>query len=472
MKKIIIIFLVLLSGFICTWVVKAQTPINRPDSQGGSEYADGVWWLPDKETVDSEWVLDPEISDNYLPVPGRDELYMVIDNDGNIMQYRQRTLQEDGSWLWKDVDPNIPEHYEAVAGLENVYKVTEEDGTVSYYKYIRNKDDTFAFVPVDKNGTPIERDTADASAIPDNYRRVTGNVFAVLNEHGVVIGYRERRAGEDGSFIWIDTTEPEIKSNNTQSSSKPEESPQTPSGPAGNTTQGNSTAPSGGASQGGGVITQQGSNGTYTQTETLITTETAGGWVTTYQTVVTRVYNERGVLLSTKKTEPVVLSRVKAGDSNINAPDPGKIAATLNEEYARVSVGIHYKPELAAEVLEMLNEERIAEGMQPLTMNNSSDAYKLAQVRAADMAIYDHSDFDSPSYGLLSEMLSRFGISSAIPSENTWKTTSSKNAGAIHARFMVLESSRNALMSPNYTEIGIGIVQKNGYYYICEVLIA
>lgn len=468
MKRIIVIFLVLLSAFICTWVVKAQTPVNRPDSEmGASDYADGAWWVSDKTAISSEWILDPEIPDNYLPVPGREELYMVIDNDGNIIQYRQRTLQEDGSWLWSDVDPNIPEDYEAVDGLENVYKVTAEDGTVSYYKYIRNEDDTFAFVPVDEKGNPLEKDSSDATVIPDNYRRVTGNIYAVLNEHGVIIGYKERRTGKDGSFIWVDTTAPEIKNNSGQTTSGPEgNNQQETKPPADNTTsQGGDNEPQ------GGTVTQQGSNGTYTQTETLITTETAGGWVTTYQTVITRVYNERGVLISTKKTDPVVLSKVKAGDSNVNAPDPGKIASTLNEEYARVSVGINYKTDLAKEVLALINEERRAEGLAPLTMNTSSNAYKLAMTRAADMAIYDHSDFDSPTYGLLSEMMSRFGIASAIPSENTWKTTTSKNAGAIHARFMVLEGARNALMNSNYTQIGIGIVQKNGYYYICEVLI-
>lgn len=467
MRKIIVIFLVLLSAFICTWVVKAQTPSNRPDSEtSASDYADGIWWVSDKDTVSSEWVLDPEIPDNYLPVPGREELYMVIDNDGNIIQYRQRVLQEDGSWLWSDVNPDIPENYEAVEGLEDVYKVTAEDGTVSYYKYIRNKDDTFAFVPVDEKGNPIEKQSSDGSVIPDNYRRITGNIYAVLNEHGVVIGYRERRISNDGSYYWVDTTEPEQKQNGGQ----------TTTGKTDTGGEHETTAPSESQETSGGdpnptINTQQGSNGTYTQTETLITTETAGGWVTTYQTVITRVYNERGVLISTKKTDPVVLSRVKAGESNVNAPDPSKIAGTLNEEYARVSVGINYKTDLAKEVLALINEERQAEGLAPLTMNTSSSAYKLAMTRAADMAIYDHSDFDSPTYGLLSEMMSRFGIGSAIPSENTWKTTTSKNAGAIHARFMVLEGSRNALMSSDYTEIGIGIVQKNGYYYICEVLI-
>ena len=465
MRKIIVIFLILLSAFICTWVVKAQSPVNRPDTDANaSDYTDGVWWVSDKNTVSSEWILDPEIPDNYLPVPGREELYMVIDNDGNIIQYRQRTRQEDGSWLWSDVNPDIPENYEAVEGLENVYKVTAEDGTVSYYKYIRNKDDTFAFVPVDKNGNPIDNSSNDASVIPDNYRRVTGNIYAVLNEHGVVVGYKERRM-KDGKYIWVDTAEPEIRTGSGQTSAgeknteigKAEPSPAIPQIPSG-------------GSQGGPTSTQYEGDGTYTQTETLITTETAGGWVTTYQTVITRVYNERGVLLSTKKSDPVVLSKVKAGESGINAPDPSRIAATLNEEFARVSVGINYKPELASEVLNLINEEREAEGLKPLKLS-TGNAGKLAQTRAADMAIYDHSDFDSPTYGLLSEMMAHFNITSAVPSENTWKTTASKNAGAIHARFMVLEGARKALMNPSYTEIGIGIVQKNGYYYICEVLI-
>ena len=467
MKRIIVVFLVLLSAFICTWVVKAQSPINRPESDtDGSDYADGVWWVADKDTVSSEWILDPEIPDNYLPVPGHNELYMVIDNDGNIMQYRQRTMQEDGSWLWEDVNPDIPENYEAVEGLEDVYKVTADDGTVTYYKYIRNKDDTFAFVPVDENGNPIEGKTVDASEIPDNYRRVTGNIYAVLNEYGVVIGYKERRSDSSGTYYWVDTTEPEIKTNSGQTSTGTQtQTPITEQMPTVTTPE-----PTVGQS-GNSVSTQTGGDGTYIETETLITTETAGGWVTTYQTVITRVYNERGVLISTKKTDPVVLSKVKAGESSENAPDPSKIAATLNEEYARVSVGINYKPDLAQEVLDLLNEERAAEGLAPLTMNTSSDAYRLAMTRAADMAIYDHSDFDSPTYGLLSEMMARFGIVSAAPSENTWKTTTAKNAGAIHARFMVLEGSRNALMSSEYTQIGIGIVQKNGYYYICEILI-
>lgn len=140
---------------------------------------------------------------------------MVIDNDGNIMMYRKRTLQEDGSWIWKDVNPDIPEEYEAVDGLDSVYRMTAADGSVSHFKYVRNEDDTFAFVPVDENGKELDSQ-ADASAIPDNYRRVTGNIYAVLNEHGVVIGYKERQES-NGLFIWVDCEQPVIKRNDTPS---------------------------------------------------------------------------------------------------------------------------------------------------------------------------------------------------------------------------------------------------------------
>lgn len=55
-------------------------------------------------------------------------------------------------------------------------------------------------------------------------------------------------------------------------------------------------------------------------------------------------------MLSTKKSEPVIISKVKSGGVDVNAPDPSKIAATLNEEYARVSVGLSFNTKLANEV--------------------------------------------------------------------------------------------------------------------------
>jgi len=491
MKQIVIIFISMLTLFIGAWTVKAQTPAGAIDNM--THYASGVWQGYDgKSEVSPEWILDPEIPENYLPVPGRRELYMIIDDNGRITGYRQRTQQADGSWVWADVNPDIPEHYEAVSGLKDVYKVTGADGKVSYFKYIRNEDDTFAFVPVDQYGNPLT-DTPKGTDIPENYRRITGNIYAVLNEHGVIIGYKERRSNADGTFSWVDCEKPVIKQdtgnpyipgttpnipggNNPQNPNNPY-NPQNPGNPyqPGNPSNpypdpSNPNNPNGPGTL-PGIITQPQPDGTYIETETLITSETAGGWTMTYQTVVIRVYNERGVLLSTKKEGPTLISRVQAGSNDPNAPDPSKIAKTLNEEVARVSTGITFKTDLAREVLNELNAERTASGLPTLSMDTGSNAYKVAQILAADMANFNHADFDSPLYGTLSNLLNRFSIQSNGPSHNSWKTTTSKTASAIHTRFMTLDGARQARMSGSYTNIGIAIVQKNGYYFIAEILL-
>lgn len=136
-----------------------------------------------------------------------------------------------------------------------------------------------------------------------------------------------------------------------------------------------------------------------------------------------------------------------------------------------MSVGVNYNTSLANDVLAALNAERTSQGLTALKMSTDSNAYMIAQARAAAMAVYNYSDYDSPLYGTVSEMCKRFGISASSPSENTWKTVASKSADEIHSRFMVLDGARQARMSNQYTSVGIAIAERNGYYYICEVYI-
>ncbi len=128
---------------------KMKHPINRPENV--KEDTETPWYETKYQApkADDEWTLDPEIPLNYIPVPGEDELYMVVDDSGNITNYRKRVKQADGSWVWQDVNPDIPDNYEKVDGLDNVYKVTNKDGTTEYKQYVRNDDDTYCFVPVD-----------------------------------------------------------------------------------------------------------------------------------------------------------------------------------------------------------------------------------------------------------------------------------------------------------------------------------
>lgn len=202
MKKLFFTFIALLIVFFSAWGIKLRMPINRPNNVQGEQQ---VAWYETRytaPTAEEEWTLDPEIPVNYLPVAGEDEVYMVLDDSGNIVGYRHRTQQEDGSWLWTDIEDPNAEHYEKVDGLDHIYKVTDKDGTSSYQQYVRNEDGSYAYVPVNENGVPLD-DGADATTIDTtHYVHKSGNVYGLYNDNGVLTGYRERvKDGEN--YVWI-----------------------------------------------------------------------------------------------------------------------------------------------------------------------------------------------------------------------------------------------------------------------------
>lgn len=470
MRKLVLLFCFLQILFGTLWVVKAKAPEERPDSYAyGTDEQAGAWWLQSEDLpeVGEEWYLDPEIPENYVPVLGEDELYMVVGEDGKIEGYRRRIRQEDGTWLWKDENPDIPEEYEAVEGLDNVYKVTNPDGSVKYLRYIRNEDDTYCFVEVDEHGKEIKEETADGMVIPENYHRVQGNVYAVVNEHGVVTGYMERILDSDGTYHWQECEKPTSSNKGTNGREKADKADTSGKGE----NKGNRTEGDGITILNPGISKEEISGGGYVETETIVDKKTSGGWIITYQTVVTRTYDANGKLISTKKDGPREVSKVQSVTGSGSAPDTNEIRTTLSEEYERVTAGLNYRDDIAAGVLSQLNEERSANGLAALAMAADSEVFKIARIKAADMAIYNHSDFDSPMYGDLSGLLNRFGISSAAPSETLWRTTATKTAKDIHTRFQVQEYSRAARMSGNYTQVGIAVVEKNGYLYIAEIFI-
>lgn len=466
MKKIFILFCCLQLAFGGLWLTKAKAP--EVSTEGYSvDIRDGAWWMLTEEIseVGEEWRLDPEIPLNYVPVLGEEEVYMVIGEDGTIEGYRKRTQQEDGSWIWEDVNrdsANIPDNYEAVDGLTDVYKVTKTDGSVKYLKYIRNDDGTYCFVEVDQNGNEINESDIDAMRIPENYHRVKGNVYAVVNENGVITGYKERISSND-LYHWVDCDKP---SETQKQKENIEENPA-----AQHESNGEKESGSGTTIINPGIQTETISGGGYKETETIIDRKTSGGWTITYQTIVTRTYDNQGKLVSTKKDGPYEISKTQEQKGNQSAPDQNMIAPTISEEYNRITSGLSIRSDIASEVVSKLNAERSANGLVPVSMSYESDIYKLACMKAGDMATYNHAVYDSPLYGDISSLLNRFGISSSGPAETLWKATATKTANDIHARFQAQEYSRQARMYKNYSSVGIGIVEKNGYLYIAEIYI-
>lgn len=186
----------------------------------------------------------------------------------------------------------------------------------------------------------------------------------------------------------------------------------------------------------------------------------------TYKTTVTSVYDTNGTLISTQKDGPYEVSREKLNVSE--DPSAASAADTIDAEVARVSGKVSYDTTKAAELLAKLNADRASAGLGQLQMNTNSLTYKLAVLKAADMAIYDYSSDDSPLYGTLSELAQKYGGNGDDVSENIWKV-SVKSADEIDAKFQSNEGSRGLRMSTGYTQVGIAIVEKNNQDYIAEV---
>lgn len=459
MKSITITFALLLIAFFGSWGIKARVIVERPKNiDTGTTIP---WYMAGSSspTVSDEWMIDPSIPDNYVPVPGEDELYMVVDTDGTIIGYKHRYLNDEGVWVWEDVNPDIPDNYELVAGSENLYKVTDENGNVSYYLYVRNDDNTYAFVPCDEFGTPYY-DGEDADIISENYVHEDGNIYTHYNDDGVKDGYAERVENEDGSYTWKNSD-----GVNRQTTA------QTPSANSNNNSNNNSNSngnkieidPNNNGNNSNKFVNDDGS---YTTTNVSTNTVTEDGYNVTYKTTVTNTYDKDGNLIFTKTDGPEEVSRTAITASQ--TADTSLIKDTLDEEYSRVTALVGYNTELANEVLAKLNAEREAQGLSALSMSTSSEAYKLACIRAGDMAIYNYSSSTSDMYGTLDDMVSRWGCTTANASENVWKT-SNKTADDIHSRLQAYDGSRNVRMSDSYTEVGIAIATNNGQIYIAEI---
>ena len=465
MKSLIVIFGALCLTFFGVWNVKASSPINKPDTL--QEESTAAWYETGTGVVTSasdEWYLDPEIPVNYIPVPGEDEVYMVVDDSGAVTGYRKRTKQADGSWLWSDVNEVSEDVLTPVDGVDNLYKTTDDEGNESYLLYVRNDDDsTYCYVEADENGTPYY-DGSDASTIDDLYRQVAKNVYALYNNNGIKMGYAERVKNSEGNYVWKATDAPSVSSLDGITSLSNLQNSQ-----AQNSNSGDENTKT--ANNGNNKSTDYNSDGSYTITEVQTNTETINGESVMYETTYYYTYDANGNLISTKKGDTVEVSRTSTNYSgNTKVADTSLIQSTLDRELMRVSAEVSFNTSKANEVLSSLNAERASKGLSELTMDTSSDAYKLACIRAADMAIYHATSTNSEMYGTLSDMVSRWGVSaSVIPAENVWGTPT-KTASEIHSRFQAVDSMRNTRMSTEYSTVAIAIVDtSDGYTYVAEI---
>lgn len=118
-------------------------------------------------------------------------------------------------------------------------------------------------------------------------------------------------------------------------------------------------------------------------------------------------------------------------------------------------------------MLNLLNQERILQGLAPLTLDPALS--QIARVKSKDMKTNRYFAHESPTYGRVSDMLRHFGYSFTSAGENIAHHATTEKA---HAAFMSSDGHRRNILSSAWQKVGIGIVyDDNGYVYATQIFV-
>lgn len=118
-------------------------------------------------------------------------------------------------------------------------------------------------------------------------------------------------------------------------------------------------------------------------------------------------------------------------------------------------------PNTAETVLNLINEERKAQGITPLQIDDLLNS--TAQAKATDMVKNNYFSHESPTYGSPFEMMQNAGITYRTAGENIAGNPSVESAVK---SWLASESHKQNLLSNAYNYIGIGIEESPAYGYV------
>ncbi|MNW39190.1 Cysteine-rich secretory protein family protein [compost metagenome] len=142
------------------------------------------------------------------------------------------------------------------------------------------------------------------------------------------------------------------------------------------------------------------------------------------------------------------LSFVPSGSGNASAATSKSMAAV----YAQI------QNERAAKVVALVNKERAAAGLKPLTVHTNLS--KMAKDKAIDMFKNKYFSHTSPLYGSPFDMMDAYNITYRYAGENIAK--GQKSAEEVVEDWMNSPGHKANIMNANYNLIGVGYY--NGYW--------
>ena len=120
------------------------------------------------------------------------------------------------------------------------------------------------------------------------------------------------------------------------------------------------------------------------------------------------------------------------------------------------------------EVLNLVNKERAAQGLKPLTLNK--ELSRVATLKSKDMNDKNYFDHTSPTYGSPFDMMKKFNISYNTAGENI--AMGQKTPSEVMNSWMNSSGHRANILNSTYTELGVGIQKdSNGTIYWTQMFI-
>lgn len=121
---------------------------------------------------------------------------------------------------------------------------------------------------------------------------------------------------------------------------------------------------------------------------------------------------------------------------------------------------------LAGQILELVNKERSAVGLSPVTSSNNA-LNNAAALRAKEQSqLFSHT---RPSGQNWTTVLSQYGVTYRTAGENV--AYGQKTAKEVMNAWMNSPGHRANILNSNYKELGIGVYEKNGTYYWSQLFI-
>ena len=151
---------------------------------------------------------------------------------------------------------------------------------------------------------------------------------------------------------------------------------------------------------------------------------------------------------------------------NNNNQDQDKDDNNQNDDNNSSNINVFSKEQV--EVLNLVNKERKANGLKPLTLNK--ELSNVANIKSRDMIEKGYFDHTSPTYGSPFDMMKKFNISYNTAGENI--AMGQKTPSEVMNSWMNSSGHRANILNSTYTELGVGIQKdSNGTIYWTQMFI-